>query len=95
MKQNELFFRINEYYDLDQKTQELFLIRIINNFVYKNRWYLGGDFVLGDLDNKTNLKVMKEKLIKYLKRQKTLKIKSVVFQKLAKNDFVDIEEVFL
>ncbi|MFZ1455656.1 MAG: hypothetical protein WAT46_06415, partial [Saprospiraceae bacterium] len=77
--------------------QELFLLRMINNFVYKNKWYVGGggDFVMGDVENNTDMKVMKIKLLKYLKRQKTLKIKSVVFQKLAKNDFVDIEEVFL
>lgn len=95
MKRSELYFRIKEYYQLSTEKQELFLIRIINNFVYKNKWYLGGCFVLGDLDNKTDLKLMKEKLLKYLKRQKTLKIKSVVFQKMVRNDFVDIEEVFL
>ncbi len=94
MKKKELYFRFKEYYQLSSEKQELFLIRIINNFAYKNKWYLGGCFVLGDLDNKTDLKVMKKKLIKYLKMQKTLKIKSVVFQKMVRNDFVDIEEVF-
>ncbi len=38
---------------------------------------------------------MKAKLLKYLKRQKTLRIKSVVFQELVGDDFVDVEEVFL
>ena len=51
MKKKELYFRFKEYYQLSSEKQELFLIRIINNFAYKNKWYLGGCFVLGDIED--------------------------------------------
>ena len=92
----ELIFKIEEY-ENNPKLQEIFLIRFIDNFVYKNRWFVGGNFVLYDIENKTDMNVMKQKLLTYLKRQKTFKIKKVVFQKFDEtiDDFVDIEEIEL
>lgn len=53
--------------------------------------------MLYDIENKTDMNVMKQKLLTYLKRQKTFKIKKVVFQKFDEtiDDFVDIEEIDL
>ena len=102
-KYNELVFRITYSKVKNKEFEDNFVFNIVDNFAAKNNWFIGGSiksgFILYDEKNKTDLTHMREKLISYLKRQKSLKIIAVIFQtynsKVENSDFIDIEKIIL